>query len=172
VIGNAGRPPTSGQVIPINNGDGGPFGRGGNGPPIGNPLGGGGNGLLRGGDNRPLGDQNSRPYAVELTWSWIKPTWNLWYPSWYPIQPPITPNPPPSKKSLPYPIYIMGMDLDAHVLVFHKAIHANGKKNDADIVNLFCFTLHDAICEWGEKLMRAHLIYKFDELEVTFYKCY
>jgi hypothetical protein len=31
LIGNVGRPPTSGQVVPINNGDGGPFGGRGNG---------------------------------------------------------------------------------------------------------------------------------------------
>jgi hypothetical protein len=26
------------------------------------------------------------------------------------------------------------------------------EKNDADIINLFCFTLHDAISKWGENL--------------------
>ncbi len=73
-IGNAGRPPISWRVVPINNGDGGPFGGGGNGPPRGNPLGGGGSGPLRGGSNGPLGDQNSRPYAARLAWPWIRPT--------------------------------------------------------------------------------------------------
>jgi hypothetical protein len=33
------------------------------------------------------------------------------------------------------------MDFNVHV---HKAIQANGKINDDDIENLFCFTLHDA----------------------------
>jgi hypothetical protein len=64
------------------------------------------------------------------------------------------------------------MGMDFNVLVFHKAIQANGKKNDVDIVNMFCFTFHDATCEWGEKIMKAHLVYRFDELEVMFYKCY
>jgi len=58
------------------------------------------------------------------------------------------------------------MDPNAHVWIFHNAIQANGKKNDDDIVNLFCFTLHDAISKWGENFMKAHLVYKFDGLEV------
>jgi hypothetical protein len=48
----------------------------------------------------------------------------------------------------------------------------DGENNDVDIVNLFCFTLLDAICEWGENFMGASLVYKFEKLEVTFYKCY
>jgi hypothetical protein len=88
------------------------------------------------------------------------------------IQLPITPNLPPSKESLPYPIHTKGIDHDVHVIVFQKVIHTNGKKNDADIINLFCFKLHNAICEWGEKFLRARLMYRFDELEVMLYKCY
>jgi hypothetical protein len=42
------------------------------------------------------------------------------------------------------------MDLNAHVQVFRKAIQANGEKNDATIINLFCFTLHNAMSEWGK----------------------
>jgi hypothetical protein len=34
-----------------------------------------------------------------------------------------------------------------HVQVFWKAIHANGEKNDANIVNLSYFILRDAILE-------------------------
>ncbi len=34
-IGNASRSPISGWIVPINNGNGGPFGKGGNGPPWG-----------------------------------------------------------------------------------------------------------------------------------------
>jgi hypothetical protein len=41
------------------------------------------------------------------------------------------------------------MDPNAHVLVFCKAIQANGEKNDVDIINLFCFTLRNAIYKWG-----------------------
>jgi len=36
--------------------------------------------------------------------------------------------------------------------VFQKVIQANGEKRDANIVNLFCFTLKNAISEWGENL--------------------
>jgi hypothetical protein len=32
----------------------------------------------------------------------------------------------------------MGMDPYVHVCIFHKAIQANGEKNDADIINIFC----------------------------------
>jgi hypothetical protein len=46
----------------------------------------------------------------------------------------------------------MGMDLDAHVCVFQKVIQTNGGKNDVDVINLICFTLRDAISEWGEIL--------------------
>jgi hypothetical protein len=103
---------------------------GGNGPPRDGPLGGGGSNLPRGGDNGPPGcgnnehpmDQNPRSYDVGPTRPWIGPTWNLWYSSWYHVQPPIAPNPPLSRKSLPYPIYIVRMNLDVHVCVFCKAI--------------------------------------------------
>jgi hypothetical protein len=37
----------------------------------------------------------------------------------------------------------MGMDPYVHVCIFHKAIQANGEKNDDDIINLFC--LHFAM---------------------------
>jgi len=136
------------------------------------PLGGGGGGPPRSGNNEPLGDQNPKSYVIGPLVFWIGPTWNPWYPSWCLIQPPITPIPSPSRKSLFYPIYIIGTNLNVHVPVFHKAIQANGDKNDVDIINLLCFTCHDAISEWGENLMRAHLIHKFKELKAAFCKCY
>jgi hypothetical protein len=55
---------------------------------------------------------------------------------------------------------------------FCKAIKTNGEKNDVNIVNLICFTLHNAILEWGENFMRAHPICRFKEIEVMFYKHY
>jgi hypothetical protein len=64
------------------------------------------------------------------------------------------------------------MDPNVHVHVFCKAIQANGKKNDVDIINLFCFTLHDAIFKWGDNFMKAHLVCRFEKLEVVFCKCY
>jgi len=53
-----------------------------------------------------------------------------------------------------------------------QAIQANGEKNDVGIVNMFCFTLHDAILYWGENFIRTHLVCRFEKLEVAFYKCY
>ncbi len=43
---------------------------------------------------------------------------------------------------------------------------------DVDIINLFCFTLCNAIFKWGEKIMQVHPICKFEELEAAFCKCY
>jgi hypothetical protein len=34
-----------------------------------------------------------------------------------------------------------------------EAIQVNGEKWDVDIMNLFCFTLKDAISDWGENFM-------------------
>jgi hypothetical protein len=64
------------------------------------------------------------------------------------------------------------MDPYVHVCVFHKAIKANGERNDVDIINLFCFTRHDVISEWGENFMEAHPICKFKKVEAAFYKHY
>ncbi len=65
----------------------------------------------------------------------------------------------------------MGTDPNGHVQVFCKAIQANGEKNDVDIVNLFCFTLCDAISEWRENFMKAHQVCRFEELKNMFCKC-
>jgi hypothetical protein len=59
-----------------------------------------------------------------------------------PNLPPVVPT---NQKSLPYPIYSVGIDLDAHVQVFQKAIQAKGERNDPNIINLFCFTLKDVL---------------------------
>jgi hypothetical protein len=166
-IKNVGGPLIGGWIAPISNDGGGPFDSGGNGP-----LGGGGGGPSRSGNNEPLGNQNPKSYVIGPVVFWIRPTWNPWYLSWCLIQPPITPNPPPSRKSLFYPIYIVGTNIDAHVPVFHKAIQANGDKNDIDVINILCFTYHDAISKWGIFFMRTHLIHKFKELEAAFCKCY
>jgi hypothetical protein len=135
-------------------------------------LGSGGNGLPGGGNSGHSKDQKPRPYIARLVRPWIGSTWNLWYPSWYFVQPPITPNLPPIRKSIPYPIYIARTNLNAHVQIFCKAIHANGENNDADIINPFCFTFHDAIYEWEKNPMRAHIVCRFEEHEVAFYKRY
>jgi hypothetical protein len=56
--------------------------------------------------------------------------------------------------------------------MFHKAIQVNKEKTNANIVNLFYFTLCDVIFKWRENFMRLHSICKFKELEVTFYNHY
>jgi hypothetical protein len=45
--------------------------------------------------------------------------------------------------------------------VFQKAIQVNGEKQNANIVNLFYFTLRDVILEWGKKIMHSHQGYTF-----------
>jgi sugar phosphate permease len=67
----------------------------------------------------------------------------------------------------------MGMNIDAHLHIFHKAIQANGKKMMliSLIVNLFCFIIRNAISEWGEIFMKTHLVYRFEKLKVTLCKC-
>jgi len=151
-MGGVGRPPIHGWVVPISNGGDGPFSDGGNGLLGSVPPRGGGSGPLGCGGSRPPKDQNPKPYTAEPLGSWIGPTWNPWYPSWYSVQPPITSNPPPSRKSLPYPIYITKTNPDVHVQMFCKAIQANGEKNDVDIVNLF--VLHFVMpYQSGEKIL-------------------
>jgi hypothetical protein len=56
--------------------------------------------------------------------------------------------------------------------VFRKVIQANGEKQDADIMTMFCFTLRDAISKWGENFMHFPLGYTFSKLEAPFYKPY
>lgn len=100
----------------------------------------------------PKGDDNIRPFRgngipripkkktsrtnTTMDWSYM----DSQYPALYLMPPFLVPNLPPSKKSLPYPIYALGTYLNIHVQMFPKAIHANGERNDAYIVYLFCFT--------------------------------
>jgi hypothetical protein len=46
------------------------------------------------------------------------------------------------------------------------------KQLDVNRMNMFCFTLRDAILEWGKKIMHFHPGCIFLELETTFYKRY
>ncbi len=174
LIGDVSTPPTSGQIVPINNNGGGPFGIGSDGTPRGGgsgPLGGGGSGPLGGGSNGPLGDQNPKPYVTRLARPWIGPTRNSWYLSWYPIQPPIAPNPPPSKKSLPCPIYTVEQ-IPMFMYEFLQSHSSQWRKEWRWYCQSICFTLCDAIFEWGENFIRTHPVYKFEKLEATFYKRY
>ncbi len=66
----------------------------------------------------------------------------------------------------------MGTNLNVHVHIFLQGHSSQGEKNDVDIINIFCFTLCDAISKWGEIFVRAHLVCKFEKLETGFCKCY
>jgi hypothetical protein len=49
-------------------------------------------------------------------------SWNPWYPLWYLPLTPTTHVAPSSRKSLLYPIYFIGTNLNSHVRVFQKAM--------------------------------------------------
>jgi hypothetical protein len=49
------------------------------------------------------------------------------------------------KKVVPYPIYDLGFELNAHIQMLKKAITIDGEHNNMDIVNLLCFSFHDDI---------------------------
>jgi len=55
--------------------------------------------------------------------------------------------------------------------VFWKVIQVNDEKNDANIVNMFCFTLKDAILEWGENFMQSPEMF-FCRVKSSFCKQY
>jgi len=73
-------------------------------------------------------------------------------------------------KKLQYPAYVKDIDLDAHIRVFKNAIKANGETMEADIINLFGFTLRNNIFEWGENYVQNHPNYISKELEQAFYQ--
>jgi hypothetical protein len=54
---------------------------------------------------------------------------------------------------LQYLTYVKDINYDVHIRVFKKVIKTNGKTMEANIINLFCFTLHDNILEWGENFV-------------------
>ncbi len=47
----------------------------------------------------------------------------------------------PNMRTLNYPKYVKGVDLDAHVCVLKTMIQDNGEMKDVDIANFFEFTL-------------------------------
>jgi hypothetical protein len=49
--------------------------------------------------------------------------------------------------------------------VFKKAIKANGETMEANIINMFGFTLRDIIFEWGENYIQNHPNCIYEELE-------
>jgi hypothetical protein len=71
----------------------------------------------------------------------------------------------PTRKHLPYLIYVKDTNLDVHIQVFKKAIKANGEIINEDIIHLFTFTLKDSIFEWGENFLQDHPNCTFVELK-------
>jgi hypothetical protein len=86
---------------------------------------------------------------VPFSASWPGSLWNLWYPPPAPTAPMAL----SSRKALPYLIYFIRTNPDAHVWMFFKTIQAISEKKDVDIVNLFCFTIKYAISKWGKKII-------------------
>jgi DNA polymerase III delta subunit len=77
---------------------------------------------------------------------------------------------PLTKKVLPYPIYVLGFELNAHIQMLRKAITIDGEHNKMDIVNLLCFSFHDDIYKWAKNFKQNHSNCAFDKLEVFFGK--
>jgi hypothetical protein len=73
-------------------------------------------------------------------------------------------------RKLQYLTYVEGTNHDAHIRVFKKAIKTNGETVQANIINLFGFTLRDNISGWGENYVQDHQNCIFEELEQAFCK--
>ncbi len=71
---------------------------------------------------------------------------------------------------LQYPTYVKDIDLNVHIRIFKKAIKANGKTMEDDIIILFGFTFKDNILKWGENYILDHPNCIFEELEQAFCK--
>jgi len=116
-------------------------------------------GILKGGplDGDPPNEEDGRPSCGGLRNDGPPKSFqHVSYPNWY-VRP-IAPTPHMIWKFFLYPIYNEGTDLDVHVRVFQKAINANGKKDDANIIILFYFTLCDTILEWEENLLQSKIV--------------
>jgi hypothetical protein len=122
-----------------------------------------------GGD--PLGEPPFNPLIGSFGWPTLDP--RMLIPPWY--EPPIVQ--PVSElatklpyKKLQYLTYVKDIDPYAHIRVFKKANKANGEILEANIINLFGFTLRDNIFEWGEDHVQDHPNCTFEKLEQTFCK--
>jgi hypothetical protein len=45
---------------------------------------------------------------------------------------------------------------NVHVMVLKASIKTNGETKDAEIVNLFCFTLRDIVSDWCNNYMGGY----------------
>ena len=73
-------------------------------------------------------------------------------------------------RKLQYPTFVKDTSPNFHIKVFKKAIKVNGETMEANIIDLFGFTLKDNISEWGENYVRNHLNCTFEKFEQTFCK--
>jgi hypothetical protein len=100
----------------------------------------------------PKGDMLREPHVNPRVgyfgWPALGP--HMFIPTWYqpffvqPISEPTTKLP---YKKLQYPTYVKDTNQDAHIRVFKNAIKANGEIVEANIINLFGFSLKDNISE-------------------------
>jgi len=106
-------------------------------------------------------------------YGWLASNSRMFMPPWYP---PIVVRFEPTNKlpyqKLQYPTYVKDIDPDVHIRVFKKIIRGNGETMEADIINLFGFTLQDNISEWGENFVQDHPNCTFEELEQWFCNCF
>jgi hypothetical protein len=70
-------------------------------------------------------------------------------------------------QKLQYPTYVKDTDLNVHIKIFK-----NGETMEANIIDMFNFTLWENISEWGENFIQDHPNYTFEELEQTFYNVF
>jgi hypothetical protein len=87
-------------------------------------------------------------------------------PQWYqliPVQSKPTNRLPYQK--LQYPTYMKDTNPNVHIRIFKKVIRTNGETMEADIINLFGFTLQDNISKWGENFVQDRPNCTFDELK-------
>jgi hypothetical protein len=95
----------------------------------------------------------------------------MFIPPWYQlvvVQLVLEPTTKLPYRKLQYPTYVKDTTLDAHIIVFKKAIKANGETMEANIINMFGLTFRDNIFEWGENYIQDHPNCTFEELEQAF----
>jgi hypothetical protein len=111
-------------------------------PPGGLPNG----GLPIGGssDQYPHGGPPRNPPVGFYGWQALDP--RILMPPWYqPVPILFEPTNKLPYRKLQYPTYMKDINLDAHIKVFKKMIRAIGEIVEANIINLFGFTLQDNI---------------------------
>jgi hypothetical protein len=113
-----------------------------------------------------LGKPPLNPHVASFGWPTLDP--HMFIPPWYQphvVQPILEPTSKPPYRMLQYPTYVKDTDPNAHIKIFKKAIKAIGETMEANIINLFGFTLRDNIYKWGENYVQDHSNCTFEELE-------